>query len=83
MMFLQYFVQGAYLPIVAGYLTDTLGFSESNKGWFMAAIGAGPILAPYNQLPNYASLFRDKCRYHVQFPLSNLLKQHDWHLRGR
>lgn len=46
MMFLQYFVQGAYLPIVAGYLTDTLGFSESNKGWFMAAIGAGPILAP-------------------------------------
>ena len=46
MMFLQYFVQGAYLPIVAGYLTDTLGFSESNKGWSTAAIGAGPILAP-------------------------------------
>lgn len=46
MMFLQYFVQGAYLTIVADYLVSALGFSEEDKGWFIAAISVGPVLAP-------------------------------------
>jgi nucleoside transporter len=46
LMFLQYFVQGAYLTIVADYLVSALGFSEEQKGSFIAAISVGPILAP-------------------------------------
>ncbi|MGC3966825.1 MAG: MFS transporter [Pirellulales bacterium] len=46
MMFLQYFVQGAYLTIVADYLVSALGFGEEQKGAFIAAISVGPILAP-------------------------------------
>lgn len=46
MMFLQYFVQGAYLTIVAAYLKDALHFKPEQIGWFMAAIGVGPVLAP-------------------------------------
>lgn len=46
MMFLQYFVQGAYLTIVAAYLKNALEFSEGEIGWFMGAISVGPVLAP-------------------------------------
>ncbi len=47
MMFLQYFVQGAYLTIVAVYLRDALHFTGAQTGWFLAAIGVGPVVAPF------------------------------------
>jgi nucleoside transporter len=47
MMFLQYFMQGAYLTIVSMYLKDALHFSNAQIGWFMAALAVGPLLAPF------------------------------------
>jgi nucleoside transporter len=47
MMFLQYFVQGCYLPIAALYVEQTLGFSDRQKGGFIAALAVGPLLAPF------------------------------------
>jgi len=47
MMFLQYFVQGCYLPIAALYVDQTLGFSAGQVGGFVAALAVGPILAPF------------------------------------
>ena len=47
MMFLQYFVQGCYLPIASLYVADTLGFSPKEVGVFVAALAVGPILAPF------------------------------------
>lgn len=47
MMFLQYFVQGCYLPIAALYVESTLGFSPRQVGTFVAALAIGPILAPF------------------------------------
>jgi nucleoside transporter len=47
MMFLQYFVQGCYLPIAALYVDQTLGFSAQQVGFFVAALAVGPILAPF------------------------------------
>jgi nucleoside transporter len=47
MMFLQYFVQGCYLPIAALYVDQTLGFSAQQVGIFVAALAVGPILAPF------------------------------------
>ena len=47
MMFLQYFVQGAYLPIAPLYLRDALGFTSEQVGWFSAALAAGPLVAPF------------------------------------
>ena len=47
MMFLQYFVQGAYLPIASVYVRDALGFSDLEVGIFGAALAVGPILAPF------------------------------------
>ena len=47
MMFLQYFVQGCYLPIAALYVEEALGFSDREKGAFIAALAVGPILAPF------------------------------------
>jgi sugar phosphate permease len=47
MMFLQYFVQGCYLPIVSVYLRDALGFSTGQIGVFGSALAAGPLLAPF------------------------------------
>ena len=46
MMFLQYFVQGCYLPVVAAYLQDALGFKPNEIGYFTAALALGPLLAP-------------------------------------
>src|SRR5205823_1740991 len=46
MMFLQYLVQGAYLPIVVVYLKDALGFDDGQRANFIAALGFGPLLAP-------------------------------------
>lgn len=47
MMFLQYFVQGCYLPIITLYLFDALGFSAIQVGVFGAALAVGPLLAPF------------------------------------
>ena len=47
MMFLQYFVQGAYLPIASVYVERSLGFSSIQVGWFISALAIGPILAPF------------------------------------
>lgn len=47
MMFLQYFVQGAYLPVVSVYVRDALGFSNTQIGIFSAALSVGPMLAPF------------------------------------
>ncbi len=47
MMFLQYFIQGSYLPIVSVYVQDALGFSATEMGFFGAALSVGPIVAPF------------------------------------
>lgn len=46
MMFLQYFVQGSYLSIVAVYLRDALHFDDAQIGNFLAALALGPLVAP-------------------------------------
>lgn len=47
MMFLQYFVQGAYLPIASVYVERSLGFTAMQVGIFISALAIGPILAPF------------------------------------
>ena len=47
MMFLQYFIQGCYLPIVSLYLQDALSFSKSQIGDFGSALACGPLVAPF------------------------------------
>jgi nucleoside transporter len=47
MMFLQYFVQGCYLPVVALYLQDALKFTPVQIGWFLSALAIGPLVAPF------------------------------------
>ncbi len=47
MMFLQYFVQGAYQPVASVYLQDALGFSAEQIGWFGAVLSIGPMFAPF------------------------------------
>ncbi len=47
MMFLQYFVQGSYLPIASVYVKDALGFTLMQISVFGAALAVGPILAPF------------------------------------
>ncbi len=47
MMFLQYFVQGAFAPVVSLYLETTLGFGAAEIGYFNAAMALGPLMAPF------------------------------------
>ncbi|HUG94120.1 MAG TPA: MFS transporter [Planctomycetaceae bacterium] len=47
MMFLQYFVQGSYLPVVTLFVQQKLAFSSVEMGWFNAALAVGPLLAPF------------------------------------
>lgn len=47
MMFLQYFVQGAYQPVVTVYVLKTLHFTESQAGVFSAMLSVGPLIAPF------------------------------------
>src|SRR5688572_29942531 len=47
MMFLQYFVQGCYLPIMTLYVQDALGFDSKQIGMFAAALSLGPLAAPF------------------------------------
>lgn len=47
MMFLQYFMQGCYLPVITVYLRSGLGFSATEVGAFGAAFAVGPMVAPF------------------------------------
>ena len=47
MMFLQYFVQGSYLPVITEYLRSGLNFKPTEIGEFSAAISVGPLVAPF------------------------------------
>ncbi|MEX0717439.1 MAG: MFS transporter [Planctomycetaceae bacterium] len=47
MMFLQYFVQGAYLPVLTVYLDTGLGFGPEQLGYVGAAIAVGSLVAPF------------------------------------
>lgn len=47
MMFLQYFIQGSYLPVISAYLQDGLGFGSREIGMFGAALALGPLVAPF------------------------------------
>jgi len=47
MMFLQYFIQGSYLPVVSVYVQDALGFSSKEVGYFGAALAVGPLFASF------------------------------------
>jgi nucleoside transporter len=47
MMFLQYFIQGSYLPIASVYVQDALGFTSTQVGYFSMALALGPILTPF------------------------------------
>ena len=47
MMFLQYFIQGSYLPVASVYVQDALGFTEFQLGLFGAALAVGPLFAPF------------------------------------
>jgi MFS family permease len=47
MMFLQYFVQGCYLPIASVYVQDALGFGAFELGVFGSALAIGPLFAPF------------------------------------
>lgn len=47
MMFLQYFIQGSYLPVASVYVQDALGFSEIQVGLFGSALAVGPLFAPF------------------------------------
>ncbi len=46
MMFLQYFVQGAYLPVISEYLQSELNFNSAQIGTFAAALALGPLITP-------------------------------------
>ena len=47
MMFLQYFVQGSYLPVITEYLRSGLDFTPAQIGYFSAALAVGPLIAPF------------------------------------
>jgi nucleoside transporter len=47
MMFLQYFIQGSYLPVISAYLEDGLSFNSDQVGMFKAALSLGPLVAPF------------------------------------
>ncbi len=47
MMFLQYFVQGCFLPVIAVYLQESMGIGSEQLGAFVAGISLGPLLASF------------------------------------
>ncbi len=47
MMFLQYFVQGSFLPIISVYLQEALNFSALEVGRAGAALAIGPLLSAF------------------------------------
>ncbi|MGE5183926.1 MAG: MFS transporter [Acidobacteriota bacterium] len=47
MMFLQYAVWGAWAPVLWPYLTNELGFSQTEAGWIFSLLWIGCMLAPF------------------------------------
>jgi MFS family permease len=47
MMFLQYFIQGSYAPVLTLYVQDALGFGPDQMGLLQAAVAFGPLAAPF------------------------------------
>ncbi len=47
MMFLQYFVEGCYLPIISVYLQDRFQFDASQLGYVGASLAIGTVVAPF------------------------------------
>ena len=47
MMFLQYFIQGSYLPVASLYIEDALNFDKFEVGLFGSALAVGPLFAPF------------------------------------
>lgn len=47
MMFLQYFVEGCYLPIISVYLQDALEFDADQLGYVGASLALGTVVAPF------------------------------------
>ena len=45
MMFLQYFVQGCYLPVISVYLEESMGLSKGQIGLFGTALAIGPLFS--------------------------------------
>lgn len=50
MMFLEYFIWGAWLPLVADYLT-TLGFTGTEKAWSLNAFAIASLTAMFFSTP--------------------------------
>src|SRR5712664_1830462 len=47
MMFLQYAIWGAWLPLFYGYLTGYLGVTPIDAGWLFSIAAIGALLAPF------------------------------------
>jgi len=45
MMFLQYFVQGCYLPVISVYLEESMGLNKEQIGLFGMGLAIGPLLS--------------------------------------
>ena len=45
MMFLQYFVQGCYLPVISVYLEEAMGLNKGQIGLFGTALAIGPLFS--------------------------------------
>ncbi len=47
MMFLQYFVQGCFLPVISVYLEESMGLSRAQIGLFGAGLAVGPLVSSF------------------------------------
>jgi nucleoside transporter len=47
MMFLQYAIWGAWAPVLWPYLTNELGFSQTEAGWIFSLLWIACMLAPF------------------------------------
>ena len=47
MMFLQYAIWGAWLPVLSSYLINEIGFSGAQVGWIYALLPLATIISPF------------------------------------
>ena len=47
MMFLQFFIWGAWLPLFFNYLTGHVGLPGERAGWLFSIGATGALLAPF------------------------------------